>query len=123
MARASASGMPALSPSRTAAPFSAVMRCADLIAATIASGSAGADERRTIRSVESRRSHSERYRRAEFMVMMVPLDDPPAERSAPVLDKGEVEARAPETAETIGPAGARGDPPAGRCRARRRGGA
>jgi hypothetical protein len=38
MARASASAMPALSRRRAAASFSAVMRSADLIEATITSG-------------------------------------------------------------------------------------
>ena len=54
--------MPALRPSRAAASFIAVMRSADLIGATTTHGpSAGADERRSIRSVESRRSHTDRY--------------------------------------------------------------
>ena len=54
--------MPVLSPSRAAASFTAASRIALLISSTTTSGafSAGADERRVIRSVDSRRSQSER---------------------------------------------------------------
>src|SRR6185295_7366762 len=122
-ARASARPRPAFSPRRAAASFNAVICCAPLMEATTTRGpSAGADRRRSIRSVGSRRSHTDRYRRLESTLMMVPLDDPTAGRSAPVLAERKVETRAAQAAAEaaigVGLAQGRRNHPAGRRRAR-----
>src|SRR5205085_12014737 len=90
--------MPVLRPSRAAASVSPVMRCAPLIEATTRKASTRSDERRSIRSVESRRSHTDRYRLLEVTLMMIPLDDPTAGWSAPVLAEKKIEARAAHAA-------------------------
>ena len=125
IARASASGMSGLSRSCAAASFIATMRCACSIEAMTTRGAlCGADSRRSIRSVESRRSHTDRYRRLESTLMMVPLDKPAAGRTAAVLAKRKVEARAAEAAaspgQAIGQARRAGDAPARGGRARHR---
>src|SRR5262245_53808021 len=105
--------MPSFSRSRAAASLSAVIRCADLIEATTTNGaSVGADARRAIRSVDRRLSQRDRYRR-EDTLMMIPLDDPPAGRTAPVLDERQFKARAAKTAVVVGLARSGRDPPAG----------
>src|SRR3954466_11311009 len=111
MARAPAGPLPALRPSRAAPSVRAVMRCADLMDATTTKLSTGPDERRSIRSVESRRSHTDRYRLLESTLMMIPLDDPTAGRAAPVLAERKVEARTADAAIGVGLAQRRGDFP------------
>src|SRR4029079_11392613 len=123
MARASAKPMPILSPSRAAPSVRAGMHCADLIDATTTKASTGPARRRWIRSVESRRSHTDRYRRLESTLMMIPLDDPTAGRAASVLAKRKLEAAAPDPAIGVGLAQRRSDLPAGRGRARHQCGA
>src|ERR1051326_1245954 len=49
--------------------------------------------------------------------MMIPLDDPTAGRTAPVLAKRKLETRAADAAIGVGLAQRRRDLPAGRCRA------
>src|SRR3974377_121594 len=104
--------MPSFKPSAAAASLNAHMRKAAFTRLRINGGvSSDAGKRRSIRSVESRLSHTERKRR-EDAFMVIPNDGPLSDGATPVFGEREHEGGAAQPTEAIGTACCGGDMPA-----------
>src|SRR6202030_967515 len=99
-------------PGRAAASLTAVRSCALPAAPATTSGPGVGLSRRAMRSVGRRRSHSDRKRRSEVLLVIVPFHLPVAAGTVAVLLQRQKESGAPDAAEPVAAAGRGRYPPA-----------